>query len=134
MALTTLGKKYNPPYPTTHQLFFEFYPSSEPPSYSNLAKRRKLVLQLHTPRSSLLRFKIFLCLWTLVKFFPIIMRSTVHNLQIFVPAVLMRLMVFERQRMLTLMWVEYGTTLQPLSLYCGQSGDEQVRSNFLAVH
>ncbi len=103
-------KKYHPPYSTTHQLFFGFTPHQSPPFYLDLANRRNLVLQLHTPHSSLLRFKIFLCLWTLVKFFPIIMRSAVHNLQTFIPAILTRLMVFERQRMSTLMLVRHHST------------------------
>jgi hypothetical protein len=99
VALTMLEKNYNPLYSTTHQLFWGFYSSSEPPFL--------LVLQLHTTHSSLLRFKIFLHLWTLVKFCPIIMRLAVHNLQTFVPAVLTRLMVFQRKRMWTLMWVRH---------------------------
>ncbi len=85
--------------------FLGFTPHQSPPSYSDLVNPRNLVLQLHTPCSSLSRFKIFLHLWALVKFCSIIMRSAVHNLQTFVPAVLMRLMVFEHQRMSTLMLV-----------------------------
>ncbi len=57
--------------------------------------------------SSLFRFKIFLRQWTLVKLCPIIMRSTAHNVQTFVPTILTRLMVFEHQRMSTLMWVQH---------------------------
>jgi hypothetical protein len=107
VALTTLKQNTTPRILQPTSSFLVFTPHQSPPSYSDLAKRRNLVLQLHTPRSSILRFKIFLRLWSLVKFCPIIMHSTAHNLQIFAPAILTRLMVFERQRMLTLMWVRH---------------------------
>ncbi len=81
VALTTLKKNTIPHIQQPTGSFLGFTPHQSPPSYSDLANRRNLVLQLHTPRSSLLRFKTFLCLWTLVKFHPNIMRSATHNLQ-----------------------------------------------------
>ncbi len=83
----------------TSSSFGLLHPHQSPPFYSNLAKHRNLILQEHMPPNSLLRFKIFCCLWACVKFFPIIMRLVAHNWQTFVLAVLMRLIVLEHQRM-----------------------------------
>jgi hypothetical protein len=64
----------------------------------DLANLRNLVLQLHTPRISLFKFKILCChRREPVMLCPIIMRSVVHNRHAFCPAVLMRLRVDERQ-------------------------------------
>jgi hypothetical protein len=57
--------------------------------------------------SSLLRIKIFLRLWALVMFCPTIIRSIMHNLQAFWPAILMRFMVFEHHKMSTVMLLRH---------------------------
>ncbi len=93
-----------------------FTPHQSPPSMSDLANHRNLALQLHMPCISLLKFKIFLCLWALVKFCPMIMRLVAHNLQTFWPTVLTRLMVFERHRMSNVMLVRHHFATSALVL------------------
>ena len=81
MARTALEKKYNPPYPTPHKLFFRAFPHphQSPPSYSDLVNRRNLVLHVHAPRISVFKFKIFFRLWVEpVMFWPMMTRSVAH--------------------------------------------------------
>ena len=88
------------------------HPHQSPPSYSDLANRRNLALQLHTQRISLLRFRIFLRLWELVRFCPMIMCSVAHNLLTFCPAVWRGSGLTNARWYWPICWC--GTTWQPL--------------------
>ena len=96
------GKKIQPSALNFSPVLFQGFPHphQSPPSYLDRANRRNLALQLHMPCISLLRFQIFLRMWKLVRFFPMIMRSVAHNQQTFCPTVLTRLRMDECQRML----------------------------------
>ena len=79
---------------------FSSRPHQSPPSLSDRLNRRNLVLQEHTPRISLFKFKI-LFLSIPVTFWPIISRSCAHNRHAFCPAVFIRFMVDDFQTIST---------------------------------
>ena len=122
-----------------HALYRAFlHPHQSLPSYLDLVNHRNIaLLQLHTQSISLLRFKIFLRLWELVRFFPVIMRSVTHIRQTLCPNILTRLRMDKRQRMLTDMLAGHHSATSALvsnwRFFCGQRGDKQVLSSYLAV-
>jgi hypothetical protein len=115
-----LSKKYTPLYPTTHQLHFWAFPHphQSPPSSLDCLNRRNLVLQLQFLLSLLLRFMILFLWWILLKLCPIIIHSAAHNLQTFVLAVFMRLIVFQCHNISTLIfdWHHSATLALVLNL------------------